>query len=86
MISPARATWIPALAIDDMIEAALKQGRHVLLSGIPPQAMRALDGMGVLDRVPADQRFENRSAAIESAAWFCRDRPQPGYADSNAGN
>jgi SulP family sulfate permease len=63
-----------ALAIDDMIDLSVRLGRHVILSSIPKQAVKALDGMGVLDRVPPQQRFENRHAAIEGAVAFCRSK------------
>jgi SulP family sulfate permease len=56
-----------ALAIDEMIDLSQRHGRHVLVSGIPPQARKALDGMGVLDRIPAAQRFDDRHHAIEAA-------------------
>jgi SulP family sulfate permease len=60
-----------ALAIDEMIDRSLKHERHVLLCGIPAPAMRALDGMGVLDRVPAAQRLANRREAIDAAVQYC---------------
>jgi SulP family sulfate permease len=60
-----------ALAIDDMIDLSRKHGRHVILSGIPAQALRALDGMGVLERIPANQRYDDRKSAIEAAVKFC---------------
>lgn len=63
-----------ALAIDDMIDLSVRLGRHVILSSIPKQAVKALDGMGVLDRVPPQQRFENRHAAIEGAVEYCRSK------------
>jgi len=63
-----------ALAIDDMIDLSVRLGRHVILSSIPKQALKALDGMGVLDRVPPQQRFEDRHAAIEGAVEYCRSK------------
>ena len=63
-----------ALAIDDMIDLSEKHGRHVILCSIPRQALKALDGMGVLDRVPAGQRFDDRHAAIEGAVDYCRSK------------
>jgi hypothetical protein len=50
-----------------MIDLSQRNERLVLLAGIPAQALRALDGMGVLDRVPMNQRFESRLAAIQAA-------------------
>jgi SulP family sulfate permease len=56
-----------ALAIDEMIDLSCRHGRHVVLCGIPEQARKALDGMGVLERVPPSRRFGDRAAAIEAA-------------------
>ena len=63
-----------ALAIDDMIDLSVRLGRHVILSSIPQQALKALDGMGVLDRVPPQQRFADRHAAIEGAVEYCKSK------------
>lgn len=63
-----------ALAIDDMIDLSVRLGRHVILSSIPKQALKALDGMGVLDRVPPQQRFADRRSAIEGAVEYCRSK------------
>ena len=61
-----------ALAIDDMIELSESHGRYVILAAVPPQALKALDGMGVLDRVPPGQRFDQRLAAIRHAVRILR--------------
>jgi len=61
-----------ALAIDDMVDLSQRHGRLVILASVPQQAARALDGMGVFDRVPPEQRFDTRHAAIERAVEFCR--------------
>lgn len=60
-----------ALAIDDMIERSQQHGRHVILCGVPPQAMKALDGMGILERVTPKDRFSERKTAIEAAVAYC---------------
>lgn len=60
-----------ALAIDEMIDLSQRNGRHVLLSGVRDHALKALDGMGVLDRVPAVDRFADRGAAIAAAVERC---------------
>jgi SulP family sulfate permease len=65
-----------ALAIDDMIDASQKHNRLVLLAGIPAQAQRALDGMGVFERAPGNQRFDTRLAAIQAAAEYCQRNNQ----------
>jgi SulP family sulfate permease len=56
-----------ALAIDEMIDLTQRRGRHVIVTSIPAQATRALDGMGVLDRIPASQRFDDRREAMAAA-------------------
>jgi SulP family sulfate permease len=61
-----------ALAIDEMIDLSQKHKRHVLISGLRGHALNALGGMGVLDRVPAAQRFDERKAAIEAAVAYCK--------------
>jgi len=61
-----------ALAIDEMIELSIRHGRHVIVSGLRDSAMKALGGMGVLDRVPIEQHFEFRHDAIEAAVEHCR--------------
>lgn len=63
-----------ALAIEEMIEASQEQGRYVVISGLQSHALQALDGMGVLDRVPPEQQFENRKDAIRAAVAYCRDK------------
>jgi SulP family sulfate permease len=60
-----------AMAIDEMIELSLQHGRYVIVSGLRDTAMRALSGMGVLDRVPVEQQFELRKDAIEAAVAHC---------------
>jgi SulP family sulfate permease len=60
-----------ALAIDEMVELSIRQGRHVILSGLGDSAMKVLGGMGVLDRVPAEHHFEIRKDAIEAAVEHC---------------
>jgi SulP family sulfate permease len=65
-----------ALAIDEMIDLSLKHERHVLVSGLKDRALRTLSGMGVLDRVPSNQRFDQRKDAIEAAVAYCRMKPE----------
>jgi SulP family sulfate permease len=62
-----------ALAIDEMIDLSQKHNRHVIVSGLHSHALRTLGGMGVLDRVPEAQRFEDRTDAIEAAVAHCRE-------------
>lgn len=73
-----------ALAIDEMIDLSERQGRKVLLAGVHSHARKALDGMGVLDRVPPEQRFERRSDAIAAAVEHCRMNPPASFADQRS--
>jgi SulP family sulfate permease len=63
-----------ALAIDEMIELSERQDTHVLVAGLSGPALEALDGMGVLDRIPRDRLHANRREAIEAAVSHCRSR------------
>jgi len=65
-----------ALAIDEMIDLSQRHGRYVLVAGVPPQAQKALDGMGVLDRIPPDQRLDTRRDAIAAAVAYCQTRTE----------
>lgn len=61
-----------ALAIDEMIVLSRKHNRHVIVSGLKSHALRALSGMGVLDRISAEQQFDDRKDAIEAAVRYCQ--------------
>ncbi len=63
-----------ALAFDEMIVLSRKHDRHVIVSGLTGHALRALSGMGVLDRIPLEQQFEDRKDAIEAAVTFCKTK------------
>ena len=67
-----------ALAIDQMIELSRSKNLRVLVSGLQGPALRTLDGLGVLDRVPAGQRFAAREDAIRAAVAFCNQKAPPG--------
>jgi SulP family sulfate permease len=56
-----------AVAIDEIFELAQKNGLAVNVSGLQDQVARVLEGLGVLSRVPLEQRFAHRHDAIESA-------------------
>jgi SulP family sulfate permease len=56
-----------ALAIDEMIELSQSNQQHLLVAGLKGQALRALDGLGVLERIPPAQRFDDRGEAIRAA-------------------
>jgi len=56
-----------ALAIDEMIELSQGNRQHLFVAGLRGQALRALDGLGVLERIPPQQRFDDRSEAIRAA-------------------
>ena len=59
-----------ALAIDEMVELSQTHKQHVIISGLQGNALRALDGLGVLARIPKAQRFDDRMHAIEAAVAF----------------
>jgi len=61
-----------ALAIDEMIDVSQKHDRYVLVSGVRDHALKVLTGMGVLDRVPPTQRFQERLDAVKAAVEYCR--------------
>jgi len=61
-----------AMAIDEMIDVSQKHERHVLISGVRDHALKVLAGMGVLDRVPPAQRFQERLDAVKAAVEYCR--------------
>jgi len=61
-----------ALAIEEMIELSRSGGQSVLVSGLTGEAMRTLDGLRALERVPEAQRFEHRQDAIAAAVSLCR--------------
>jgi SulP family sulfate permease len=63
-----------ALAIDEMVDLSIRHGRHVFVSGLRDQALRALSGMGVLERIPGDQQFEHRQDAIAAAVRYWQGR------------
>lgn len=63
-----------ALAIDEMIDLSRKQDRHVIVSGLNGHSLRALSGMGVLDRIAVDAQFEDRKDAIAAAVRYCLDK------------
>lgn len=63
-----------AMAIDEMIDLSIKHDRHVIVSGLRNHSLRALSGMGVLDRIPVAQQFDVRKDAIEAAVKYCRSK------------
>jgi len=50
-----------------MIELSQSNQQHLLVAGLRGQALRALDGLGVLERIPPAQRFDDRTEAIRAA-------------------
>jgi SulP family sulfate permease len=61
-----------ALAIDEMIDLSQRHDRYVIISGLRSHALQVLAGLGVLDRVPPEQRFQDRMDAIKAAVEHCR--------------
>jgi SulP family sulfate permease len=56
-----------ALAIDEMIELSQSNRQYLMVAGLKGQALRALDGLGVLERIPPGHRFAERGEAIRAA-------------------
>jgi SulP family sulfate permease len=66
-----------ALAIDEMIELSQSNRQYLMLAGLKGQALRALDGLGVLERIPPEQRFADRHEAIRAAVDLVKaEEPQ----------
>lgn len=63
-----------ALAIQEMIELSRSSGQSVLVSGLTGEAMRTLDGLGALEQVAEEERFEHRRDAIAAAVTLSRGR------------
>ena len=63
-----------ALAIDEMIALSQANRQHLFIAGLKGQALRALDGLGVLERIPPAQRFDDRSEAIRAAVDVVKDQ------------
>jgi SulP family sulfate permease len=73
-----------ALAIDEMLALSQGNDQQVIVCGLQGHALRALDGLGVLRRVPAAQRFDTRRQAIEAAAELVMARLREAAADGAA--
>jgi len=56
-----------ALAIDELIALSLANNQQVIVCGLQGHSQRALDGLGVLSRIPRAHRFAERKQAIEAA-------------------
>ena len=63
-----------ALAIDELIEVSRRSGQHVIVCGLHDDILRSLDGMGVLDRIPPENRHTDRHRGIDAAVTYCRQR------------
>jgi sulfate permease, SulP family len=60
-----------ALAIDEVFALAQSNNQHLFVAGLRGQALQALDGLGVLERLPKQHRFEERQDAIRAAVDLC---------------
>jgi SulP family sulfate permease len=56
-----------AMAIEDVIERARKQGRRVLLSGLTREVGHVLNRLGILRALDRDARFRTRLGALRRA-------------------
>ncbi len=61
-----------ALAVDQMIELSQSRDQPVFVAGLAGHPLRALEGLGVLERVPEARRFTDRSEAIRAAVETAR--------------
>jgi SulP family sulfate permease len=55
------------LAIQEMFALTRGNGQAVLVAALTGQARRALEGLGALDRIPAENQFPDRLAAMTAA-------------------
>ncbi len=62
------------LALEEIVERAAGEGKHIVLAGLSADVARMMSRMGVIDRFHATDRFANRRDALESAARFLEAR------------
>jgi len=53
--------------IDSLFEMVADHGREIMIVGLQGSVQGILDGFGVLDSIPYENRFEYRLDAIEAA-------------------
>lgn len=71
-----------ALALEDLIEQAQEEHQACFVSGLSGTARQTLDGLGVLDTLPASHRLATRAEAVHTAVVSILadgDEPLPPY-------
>ena len=63
-----------SLALENAIEEALEKGRQVFLVGLQGQAEKRLRKLGIMEQIPAENRFSDRTEALRQAltSYFLR--------------
>jgi sulfate permease, SulP family len=56
-----------AMAVDSLFENVQDHGREVMISGLQGSVADILGGLGVLDRIAVENRFDDRADAIDAA-------------------
>jgi len=59
-----------ALALEEVIQRAADEGKHVIMVGMTFHVARLLGRLGILDRVRESERFDNRSDAVSAAVSY----------------
>jgi len=67
-----------AVAIDDLFTQAIADGQTVLVAGLAGRVERTLEGLGVLDDIPATHRYDRLADAIDAAVALWRKTVEPG--------
>ncbi len=55
-----------ALAIEEMIELSQENKQHVLITSLQGHALKTLDGLGILDKLPKSALFVSREESIRA--------------------
>lgn len=59
-----------ALALEEVIQRAADEGKHVIIVGMTFHVARLLGRLGTLDRVRESELFDSRSAAVNAAVRY----------------
>ncbi len=71
-----------ALALEQVVEQAAAEDRHVIVVGMTFAVARLLGRLGALDAVRESERFDERADAVRAAAaWLERNPQRPGRGD-----
>jgi len=72
-----------ALALEEVIERAVNEQKHVIIVGMTYPVARLLGRLGALNRVRESELFDTRPEAVRAAAAFLASRP-PGEGNANS--